>query len=293
MVNNLICLDCPRKCKSNSFCGKVYGKIRIAKVMRHFFEEPIICPKNMGSGAVFFSNCSLKCVYCQNYQLSHLGFGKDFNKNQVSEIFKKVENSNVANLNLVTPTHYTTDLIDILSKLNLSIPVIWNTSGYESQQNIIKLAGVVDIFLFDFKYFSSDLSFKYSKVKDYFQVCLEALKTARKLIPQDIFENNVLKKGIIVRHLVLPNCYLDSIKIFDLIKSEIGCNFIVSIMSQFVPVYKAVDFVELNSKLSKLQYKKVVTHIKNLGFDKGFIQDFDSADCSYTPRFDENSFWEL
>lgn len=160
---NFSCQNCPRMCKNAPYCGKSQDKIRVAKIMRHFYEEPPICPKEVGSGAVFFSHCSLKCVFCQNYQISHFGQGRDLTLEQLENIFRKIDNSTVANLNLVTPTHYADKIVLALKHVKMHKPVIWNTSGYERVETIKNLRGIVDIFLFDCKYFSDELAIKYSK----------------------------------------------------------------------------------------------------------------------------------
>ena len=279
------CLDCPRECAFKSFCGKEEGYIRIAKVMNHLFEEPLICPDGQGCGALFFSFCSLKCAYCQNYQISHLGQGKDYTKLEVEKIINELSASSVATLDLVTPTHYTSYLIDILKNCRPPIPVVWNTSGYERAQNIEKLADVVDIFLFDFKYFDHNLSLSLSKVRDYFDVCISAIKKAREVIGQDIIENGIMKKGIIVRHLILPGHTDDSIKVFEKLKECVGTDVYISLMSQFSPYYKATD-CGLDRKITPLEYKKVLLAVQKLGFNKGFTQDLSSAEKCYTPDFD-------
>ena len=290
---NLRCEDCPRRCPlGKSFCGKDKNFVRVAKIMRHHYEEPIICPEE-GSGAIFFSYCALKCCFCQNYEISHLGCGRDFSVEELAKLFEKVEKSGVSNLNLVTPTHYTSKIIEALNLYKPKIPVVWNTSGYERVENIEKLKNYVDIFLFDFKYYNPDLAMKYSKAKDYFEVCLNALKKAREIIPNDVFCDGVLKKGIIVRHLVLPNGYEDSLKILDAIEKSMGNKTIISLMSQFVPYYKAQEFEELQQHLPLLQYKKVVAHAKALGFKRGFVQEEASASCDYTPNFSAEKFEEL
>lgn len=293
----MICSICPRKCNvdtsiNKGFCGKLGENVKIAKVMRHRWEEPIISGKN-GSGAIFFSNCNLKCVLCQNYQISHLGCGEDFTVLQLAELFKKLDSCNVENINLVTPTHYTTQIINALKIYKPKVPIVWNTSGYESEETIKMLKNYVDIFLFDFKYFDNEKAKLYSNAPNYFKVCLNALKEARKIVPKDIVENGLMKKGIIVRHLVLPNCYNDSIKIFDALFNNFGNNLYISVMSQFTPFYKALEIKELNTKLKPLEYKKVVSHINKLGFKYGFIQELTSASCNYTPNFSKESFYEL
>ena len=291
------CNLCPRKCnvdvlKTAGFCGKKGNKIKIAKIMRHNWEEPIISGEK-GSGAIFYAYCSLKCCYCQNYQLSHLGLGKDFTENELANFIKKLDESQVENINFVTPTHYTDNIINTLKIYKPSVPIVWNTSGYETEENIEKLKDFVDIFLFDFKYCCKEKSLKYSKTKDYFEVCLKALKKARQIVPEDIVENGIMKKGIIVRHLVLPNNYLDSIKIFETIKKEIGNNIYISLMSQYVPFYKAKDDKDLCRRVKPIEYKKVQNCLEKLGFKKGFIQDFSSSTCEYTPDFNLDNFWEV
>ncbi len=287
------CYDCPRLCKTGHFCGKKDDYITIAKVMRHFYEEPIICPENKGCGAIFFSNCSLKCAYCQNYTISHLGEGNDFTVQGLADIFEKVQSSGVANLDLVTPTHQTTNIIKALNIFKPSIPVIWNTSGYERPENIEKLKNYVDIFLFDFKYYDKNLATELSKAPDYYETCLSALKKAREIIPQDILENGIMKKGIIVRHLILPGHIDDSIKIFDSIKRELGTNIYISVMSQYSPFYKAKEMQGLDRTLKPLEAKKVQATIQKMGFNKGFVQDLSSCSKDYTPDFSLDKFWEL
>ena len=292
----MICSICPRKCNidietKKGFCGKVGNKIKIAKVMRHNWEEPIISGKK-GSGAIFFSHCNLKCVYCQNYQISHLGNGKEISVLELANIFKKLEDCNVENINLVTPTHYTKDIIKALKIYKPNIPIVWNTSGYEDVNTLRLLDGLVDIFLFDFKYFDNYKAKLYSSAPDYFDVCLSAIKVAKSIVPKDIIENGIMKKGVIIRHLVLPNNSSDSIKIFDKLFENFNNDIYISVMSQFTPFYKALDITELNAKLKPLEYKKVVSHIKKLGFKNGFIQELSSATCNYTPNFKEENFYE-
>jgi len=291
----VMCQDCPRHCRKSSpqfvgFCGKDENSIRVAKVMRHMWEEPVISGTK-GSGAIFFSHCNLKCKFCQNYEISHLGRGKDFDEEGLASLIKKVDVSGVQNINFVTPTHYTSKILEALKIYKPHVPIVWNTSGYECDMD--RLKDVVDIFLFDFKYFDSELSTKYSSAKDYFEVCLRALKEARKIVPEDIIENGVMKRGIIVRHLVLPNCAKDSVRIFEEIKKEVGCNIIISLMSQYVPCYKAKDDNLLNRCVTPLEYKKVLSAVKKLGFERGYVQEASSAKCEYTPDFSQEKFFEL
>ncbi len=291
------CNICPRKCnvdvlKNFGYCGKSGNKVKIAKVMRHFWEEPLISYKK-GSGAIFFSNCSLKCCYCQNYQISHLGCGKECSLQELVEIIKKLDDSGVENINFVTPTHYTDIIINALKIYKPKVPVVWNTSGYETEENIELLKDFVDIFLFDFKYYDSNFSNQFSKAKDYFQVCLKALIKVRQIIPEDIVINGKMHKGIIIRHLVLPEMSKDSIQIFNHIKNNLGCDLYISLMSQYLPFYKAKEIKQLNKKITPLEYKKVVAHLKNLGFVKGYLQDYSSSTSDYTPDFSIEKFYEI
>lgn len=288
------CIDCPRGCEIEEnkvgFCGKNPKYLRISKVMRHFWEEPVISGKK-GSGAIFFSHCNLKCKYCQNYKISHLGQGKDFDVLGLVEILKKLDRANVENINFVTPTHYTTQILEALKIYKPKVPIVWNTSGYE--YNIERLKGFVDIFLFDLKYFDSKLSKNYSQAQNYFEVAKNALLEAKKIVPQDRFESGIMKQGVIIRHLVLPNCSSDSLKIFEEVKKVLGTNVCVSLMSQYVPYYKAKEDNLLNRKLKPLEYKKVLSGVQKLGFNNGFIQETCSAKEEFTPNFCEESLFEL
>jgi putative pyruvate formate lyase activating enzyme len=284
------CLDCPRGCNTNApFCRKSFDKIRIAKAMKFFGEEPVLCPKKTGCGAVFFSFCSLKCSFCQNMSISHDGCGKDYCEDDLVNLFKKIDASSVENIDLVTPTHYTTAILSALRRANVKKSVIWNTSGYERAENIAKMKGLVDIFLFDFKYFDNNLALKFSKAPDYFEVCLKALKTARELV-SDEFENGIMKKGIVVRHLVLPGHIDDSKRIFDQLKANFGTDIFISIMSQYTPMGKDCGDENLNRKLKKLEYTAVVEYVKSLGFKNGFVQETKSATSAYIPIFDGDIF---
>ncbi len=282
------CNLCSRNCnidrsRNLGFCN-ASEKIKISKVMVHHWEEPVISG-NKGSGAIFFSNCNLKCVFCQNYQISHEGKGTKICVDDLVHIIKYLENKGVHNINLVTPTHYTDQIIKALTIYKPSIPIVWNTNSYESHSTIEKLKDYIDIFLFDLKYKDDALSQKYSKCKDYFAVATRNILHARKYIKEDIIENNIMKKGIIVRHLVLPNNTNDSIDILNWIKENIPTT-LISLMSQYVPCFRASEFPEINSKLKKLEYKRVLTKCQNLGLN-GFMQDIESADECFIPDFEE------
>ena len=212
------CEICPRKCKIDrekqvGFCGA--KTLKIAKVMLHQWEEPIISGKH-GSGAIFFSHCTLKCLYCQNSEISEFGNGKETTVFELAKIFEDLENSGAENINLVSPTQYTNEIIEALKIYRPKIPVVWNTGGFETVETIKKLKGFVDIFLTDLKYFSPEISKDLSKAEKYFEFASKAILEMRKNQPKDeFFENGMMKKGLIVRHLVLPTFHDDSINIFN------------------------------------------------------------------------------
>ncbi len=283
------CNICPRNCNvdrtiNGGFCGQ--NQLKIQKAMVHNFEEPIISGTN-GSGAIFFSGCNLKCLFCQNYQLSHQNKGKTISVQDLVEIIKKLESKKVHNINFVTPTHYTREIIQALKIYRPKVPIVWNTSGYEKPQTIEELKDYVDIFLFDIKYYSPKLSKEYSKAENYFDFAFKSLLKAREIIPNDIIENKVMKKGIIVRHLVLPSASSDSIKILDEINRNLGNKTIVSLLNQYTPCFKAKNHKVLKNKVTYLEYKRVVCHAINLGFENAFVQENSSQTEEYIPNFDE------
>ena len=283
------CDICPRKCNVNrelnvGFCNSS-NNIKVAKVMKHYWEEPIISGKN-GSGAIFFSNCNLKCIFCQNYKISSGEVGKEISINELAKIFKDIEKSGVNNINLVSPTHYTEQIISALKIYKPSIPIIWNSNGYEKPETIGLLKNYIDIFLVDLKFYDSNLSYEICNARNYFEYATMSILEMRKNQPKDIIVNNIMKKGIIIRHLVLPNCTSDSIKIIDWIKNNLGTKTIVSLMNQYTPYYKALSHPFLNKKLKSLEYKRVLTYYINSGFEQGFSQSNESADECYIPNFD-------
>lgn len=285
-----LCNICPRNCnidrsKQIGFC-KAHDKPIISKVMLHYFEEPPISGGN-GSGAIFFSSCTLKCIYCQNYEISTECQGKEISINTLVSLFKQLENAGASNINLVTPTHFTEQIIEALKIYKPKIPIVWNTSGYEKAETIQKLAGFVDIFLTDFKYFSSDLSAKLSLAPNYFETCTRATLEMRKIQPKDVFENGLIKKGIIVRHLCLPNQTKDSEKIIDWIYENLGNETYLSLMSQYVPMGNANLFPEINRKIKPIEYKILINKLNKLGFKNVFLQDYSSASEEFTPDFQD------
>lgn len=289
------CSICPRKCNinrsiSSGFCLSP-NHLVVSKVMLHHFEEPILTAENeKGSGAIFFSGCNMRCVYCQNYEISHKIVGEKVSVEKLIEIFKSLEKAGAGNIDLVSPTHYSNLIIQALKIYKPEIPVVWNSNGYESCETLKQLKGLVDIYLVDFKYANNQSAIRYSKTPNYVETAKNALKEMKNQQKTNIFKNGKLVKGIIVRHLVLPNLAKDSTIVLDIIHNILGKNAIVSIMSQYVPMFEATKLKEINRKITKLEYKLVVNHALKLGLNNSFIQDLDSSCVSYTPDFKNNVF---
>lgn len=293
-----LCDICPRNCKVDrddklGFC-KSTNTVKVAKVMLHYFEEPPISgeetngKKPNGSGAIFFSGCNLRCLYCQNSEISQGGLGKDISIQTLADLFRQLEDAGANNINLVTPSHYTLQIIEALKIYRPKIPTIWNTSGYEKPETIASLKGYVDIFLTDFKYFGSSLSGELSFAPNYPEMCKASLLEMRKVQPKDEFENGLMKRGIIVRHLLLPGCTEDSKNIFSWIDKNLGNKTYVSLMAQYVPMAKAKDNPKINRKITPLEYKIVLKHLDKLGFENAFVQELSSANTCFTPNFAED-----
>lgn len=285
------CDICPRNCKINrekqlGFC-KQKEKIKISKVMFHHYEEPLISgdEKSKGSGAIFFTGCNLRCDFCQNYPISHNNKGKNISAKKLAKIMKKLEKKGALNINLVTPSHFSNQIMEALRIYKPNIPIVWNSNGYETQKTIEKLKEYVDIYLVDLKYMDNELSCKYSKANNYVENATEAIKQMKQNQPKNVIKNGLMEKGMIIRHLILPTHTNDSIKCLNFIHNEIGEDSIVSLMSQYEPRYNAKLHLEINRKITPLEYKRVVNHALKLNMKNCFTQDLTSADSKYTPKF--------
>lgn len=284
------CGICPRECGADrvekyGFCG-CGDMLRVAKIMVHKGEEPVITGKN-GSGAIFFSGCVLKCPFCQNYPISHEHLGREITDKQLSQEIFDLQEQGVHNINLVTPTQYLHRLIPLLERLKprLKIPVVMNTGGYEKTETIRRLDGLIDIYLPDLKYYSSELSAKYSAAPDYFEQASAALEEMLRQQPKAEIDNGIMKKGVIVRHLVLPGCYKDSMKLIEWL-AGLQNRPLLSIMRQYTPCYRAADFSELNRHITTFEYHKVTDLCAELGFD-GFTQEKGCETLDMTPVWEK------
>ena len=288
------CTLCPRNClvdRTNSiagYCGQT-SAIRASRASLHMWEEPCISGET-GSGTVFFSGCSLKCIYCQNHDIALGQTGKVISTSRLAEIFLELQERGALNINLVTPTHFIPQIVTALNEAKrdgLHLPIVYNTSGYESVESLKLLDGLIDIYLPDCKYFSKQLAQKYSNAPDYFDVAKSALTEMFRQVGTPVFdESNLIKKGMIVRHLVLPGCIEDSKKVIRYLFETFGHNIYISIMNQYTPVRTFENFPDLNRTLTEEEYDQVVDFAINLGVENGFIQEGETCLESFIPPFD-------
>ena len=287
------CNLCPHNCninRENKKIGrcKATAKAKIALASLHFYEEPCISGEN-GSGTVFFSNCNLNCVYCQNYKISSQGFGKEVSIEKLAEIFINQQNNNANNINLVSPTIYAYQIkqaIILARKMGLKLPIVYNTSGYEKVETLKELDGYIDVYLPDFKYASNELGEKYSNVKNYYDYCLPAIKEMyRQVGSPKINDKGIIEKGLIIRHLILPNNVENTKQVLKIIKENFPSDVYVSIMAQYFPAGIAKNIPELNRKITLDEYKEVEDYIYELNIENGYMQDLGEHEEEYVPNF--------
>ena len=292
MSNDAKCLICPRECNVSrddafGFCGQ-NNEIKIARAALHYGEEPCISGSG-GSGTVFFTGCSLKCVFCQNYKLSSQYFGSSISIERLSEIFLELQLQGAENINLVTPTHYITQIIKALDKVKdkLNIPVVYNTGGYEKVEALKLLDDYIDIYLTDIKYFDSKYAAKYSGAENYVKYSFSAAEEMLRQKNLLFSENGMIKKGVVIRHLVLPGLRADSLNVLAEVNRRFGTDsFVLSLMSQYTPNNNLEKFPELNRKITTFEYKSVINKALELGFKYCYMQDTSSACEEYIPAFD-------
>lgn len=284
----MICNMCPRRCGVNrkekqGFCSSP-EEFRVARAALHFWEEPCISGKR-GSGTVFFSGCNLKCVYCQNSEISIKNKGTAVSSDKLIEIFEKLIAEGAENLNLVNPTHYAVQLKEMFEKWHCPVPIVYNSSGYESVETLKMLSGIVDIYLPDFKYIMGDKAKRYSRAQDYPETAKAAIAEMLRQQPQCVFENGIMKKGVIIRHLILPANTNSSIEIIDYFKDNFQGAYL-SLMAQYIPCTDLSEYPEISRKITEREYKKVLDHAVLAGLENVFVQELSSADEVYIPPFD-------
>lgn len=299
------CNLCPRKCnadreKQEGVCRMPWD-IYAARAALHMWEEPCISGEN-GSGAVFFTGCTLRCVFCQNHEIAAGKRGQKIDESHLAEIFLKLQQQKANNINLVTPTQYVLPIIAAVKKAKaqgLKIPVVYNTSGYERVETLKNLEGIVDVYLPDFKYMDSRLSQQYSYAADYTETAKKALEemirqtgkpvffTAEdELVKEGYVEEQIMKRGVIVRHLLLPACVKDSKAVIKYLYDTYKDDIYISIMNQYTPINRIKEYDNLNRRVTKKEYDEVVDYAIELGVVNGFIQEGDTADESFIPEFD-------
>jgi putative pyruvate formate lyase activating enzyme len=290
----MICNVCPRSCNvernetlpAKGFCRQSYSPF-IARAALHGWEEPCISGYQ-GSGTIFFSGCSLRCVFCQNEQISRNPFGKKVDVDGFIELMKELENMGAHNINLVNPTHFVPFIRDVLTKYKPSVPVVYNTGGYDKVESLESLEGLIDIYLPDLKYVDRSVSKKYSGVENYFEYASAAVLEMHRQAGECVFnDEGILQKGILIRHLVLPNNTEDSFRVIDFVADNLPDTTCMSIMSQYTPMKKLERCPELNRKLTTYEYEKVLEHFRKRGLINAYIQKINSATKDYIPDFSD------
>ena len=288
-----VCNICPRNCnvdrnEKTGFCS-MPETVKISRAALHMWEEPCVSGEK-GSGTVFFSGCNMKCVFCQNKDISTGGFGKEITVERLADIFMELQAKGALNINLVTPTHYTLQIIDAVKMARakgLSLPIVYNTSSYEKVETIKLLEGTVDVWLPDFKYMDNAVAHRYSKATDYVDCATAAIDEMVRQQPQCVFDDDgIIQKGVIVRHLVLPGQTQGAKDAIEYLYGRYGDDIFISIMSQYTPCTDLSAYPEINRKLTQREYDDVVDYAVEIGVENGFLQEGESASESFIPPFD-------
>ncbi|WP_347490728.1 radical SAM protein [Desulfoscipio sp. XC116] len=289
------CILCPRNCHvdrahgQKGYCGAT-AELVVARAALHMWEEPCISGKN-GSGTVFFSGCSMGCVYCQNYNVAKGLAGKKIAVDRLADIFIELQRQQANNINLVTPSHYVPQIVEAITLARgkgLYLPIVYNCGGYEKAETLKLLEGYIDIYLPDFKYMSKEISQKYSNAGDYFDYASEAIKEMVRQIGEPAFnEDGVMIRGVLVRHLTLPGYLKDSKKVVKYLYETFGNTIFISIMNQYTPLSNVERYLEINRKVTDKEYNELVNYAICIGVENGFIQDGETALESFIPEFDE------
>lgn len=289
------CEICPHKCGVNRTKNEIgrcksTDKIKMALYSLHHFEEPCISGKH-GSGTVFFSNCNLNCIYCQNYEISQQGKGKEISIEQLADILIEQQNRKAENINLVTPTSYVLQIIEAIKlakKNGLTIPIIYNTNGYENVETLKLLEGYIDVYLPDLKYYDNAIGKKYSKIDNYFEIATKAIQEMYRQVGSPKFdEQGMIQKGLMIRHLVLPNNIENSKRILKWLKDNIDENVYIDIMAQYFPTYKAKEPEDLNRKLTKEEYEEIEEFVYVLDIKNGYMQDLGEHEEEFVPKWED------
>jgi len=289
------CNICPRACNvdrgsgKTGYCGET-SQIRVARTSLHQWEEPCLTGE-YGSGTVFFTGCNLKCIFCQNHTIADNSGGKMFSVEELAETFVRLQENRASNINLVTAGHFAEWLVPavkLAKERGLTIPVVYNSSGYETVESLRLLEGLVDVYLPDCKYFSGEMARNYSNAGDYFEVASEAIREMVRQVGEPVFDEKTgnMIKGVIVRHLVLPGHTKDSMAVLDYLWQTYGDMVYISVMNQYTPVVHQEVYTNLNRRVTKREYRKVINYLLDLGVENAFIQEGETAKESFIPEFD-------
>ena len=291
---NHVCTLCPRECRvdrkrgNKGFCGVEGEGIYLARAALHMWEEPCISGEN-GSGTVFFSGCPLRCVYCQNYHIANVKTGKSVSRERLTEIFLELQDKGANNINLVTPTHYTNEIIWAVKearKKGLAIPIVYNCSGYEKVETLEKLQGIVDIYLTDFKYMDREVAKRYSNAPDYPEAAKKALdEMVRQVRTAEFTEDGIMTRGVIVRHLLLPGHLENAKTVVRHVYETYGDEVYLSLMNQYTPLPQVERFPEINRRVTEEEYEELIDYAIEIGVENGFIQEGETAEESFIPEF--------
>lgn len=288
------CQICPRECRVNRLEGKVGNcrasdKVEISLVSLHTYEEPCISGKH-GSGTIFFSHCNLHCMFCQNYEISQLKKGKEITIEELANIMLKQQEKKAENINLVTPTMYAYQIkeaIKLAKKKGLTIPIIYNSNGYEKVETLQDLEGYIDVYLPDLKYYRNEIAEKYSQAPNYFEMATKAiLEMIRQVGAPQLDESGRIKKGVMIRHLVLPNHLQNTKNILKWMKNNIPEDIYINVMAQYFPTYKAKEDKLISRKLTKREYKQIEQYFYSLNFKNGYIQELGEHEEEYVPKWE-------
>jgi len=289
------CRVCPRECGVDRLNGEVGNcraglKVKVSSYHQHFGEEPPLVGRH-GSGTIFLTHCNLHCVYCQNYEISQLGLGSEVTLDELAQMMLKLQQLGCHNINFVTPTPWVPQLVQALAiaqRKGLDIPIVYNCGGYESLETLRLLEGIVDIYMPDIKYAKNSSSLKYSAVENYWEVVQSALKEMHRQVGDLIVEKGIAKRGLLVRHLVLPNRIAGSKQCFEFIRRELSNNTMVNVMAQYYPTYKASQYSEINRRITTQEYREALEELGRQGVDAGFRQTVDTIFRHIVPEWTDD-----
>jgi putative pyruvate formate lyase activating enzyme len=289
------CRVCPRECGVDRLKGETGNchaglKVKVSSFHQHFGEEPPLVGRH-GSGTIFLTHCNLHCVYCQNYEISQLGMGTETSLDELAQMMLRLQERGCHNINFVTPTPWVPQVVQALGiaqEQGLDLPIVYNCGGYESVETLRLLEGIVDIYMPDIKYADNDNALKYSAVGDYWDVVRPALREMYRQVGDLVVEKGIAQKGLLIRHLVLPNRIAGSMQSFAFIKGDLSANTVVNVMAQYYPTYNAGQYSEINRRITTQEYREALAELERIGLDTGFRQTIDTLFRSIVPEWTDD-----